>query len=366
MTHDNIDIEFQPEPDRLYAHNRRQLSAMLDGELSPDQARFMLRRLQHDAELAACWERWQVCGDVLRGGGHALLPADFSKRVAAAITAPEGAARAAPATRMAAADTRRPHGLLRWGGGALAASVALVAMFMARQMPETPPVQLAEAAGASRQAEAVVDASPGVAMAEDTGPIAVAPAEVPANPSPASAGSAVALLAGAAPAVIAAADVPRRSGERAGTRSQAQRAALRRNQGVQSQAATAVASAPRIGPAPATSPAVQASAGDAMSVAADANLPALASLPAAATQEGEALFGGPAATARPWPRAVLPGLSRSQPFAAGYGLPQADAFAPFHPRLDDRRTPPSRLVRPTSQDVPAEPPAATPRPPGAR
>src|SRR5690606_36407727 len=78
MTHDNqdIDIEFQQAPpDRLYAHNRRQLSAMLDGELSPDQARFMLRRLQHDGELAACWERWQVCGDVLRGRGHSLLPA---------------------------------------------------------------------------------------------------------------------------------------------------------------------------------------------------------------------------------------------------------------------------------------------------
>ena len=82
MTHpnDDIDIEFQPEPDRLYAHNRRQLSAMLDGELSPDQARFMLRRLQHDTALAACWERWQGCGDVLRGRGIGvddLLRADL-------------------------------------------------------------------------------------------------------------------------------------------------------------------------------------------------------------------------------------------------------------------------------------------------
>ena len=36
---------------------------------------------------------------------------------------------------------------------------------------------------------------------------------------------------------------------------------------------------------------------------------------------------------------MLPGLSRSQPFAAGYGLPQqAEAFAPFQPRLDGSRT----------------------------
>src|SRR5690554_8031265 len=88
MTHDNdnIDIDFElAPPDKLYAHNRRQLSAMLDGELSPDQARFMLRRLQHDSGLADSWERWQVCGDVLRGQRNALLPADFAQKVSAAI-----------------------------------------------------------------------------------------------------------------------------------------------------------------------------------------------------------------------------------------------------------------------------------------
>ena len=130
MSHDNhrIDIDFElAPPDRLEAHYRRQLSAMLDGELSPDQARFMLRRLQHDRELAARWERWQVCGDVLRGRGHALLPADFSSRVAAAIAAPQTAGTAQAA---ASAGSARPHRLLRWGGGALAASVALVALLM--------------------------------------------------------------------------------------------------------------------------------------------------------------------------------------------------------------------------------------------
>src|SRR5690606_1440305 len=139
MTQDNddIDIDLQPPADKLYAHNRRQLSAMLDGELSPDQARFMLRRLQHDTELAACWERWQVCGDVLRGRGHALLPADFSRRVADAIGAPAGESGAA-GVAAAARVQRREHRLLRWGGGALAASVALVALFMARQLPDHP------------------------------------------------------------------------------------------------------------------------------------------------------------------------------------------------------------------------------------
>src|SRR3546814_15955141 len=75
----------QPQTDKLDDHHRQQLSAMLDGELLPDQAKFMLRRLEHDGELAACWERWQVCGEVMRGRQGALLPADFSRRVANAI-----------------------------------------------------------------------------------------------------------------------------------------------------------------------------------------------------------------------------------------------------------------------------------------
>src|SRR5690606_22117948 len=145
MSHDNhrIDIDFElAPPDRLDAYHRRQLSAMLDGELSPDQARFMLRRLQHDHELAARWERWQVCGDVLRGRGHALLPADFSSRVAAAIAAPPQPG----ATQSGFVAGRvRPHRLLRWGGGALAASVALVALLMARQIPDAQAPELVEA-----------------------------------------------------------------------------------------------------------------------------------------------------------------------------------------------------------------------------
>lgn len=324
MSHpnDDIDIEFQPEPDRLYAHNRRQLSAMLDGELSPDQARFMLRRLQHDAELAACWERWQVCGDVLRGGGHALLPADFSKRVAEAIAAP-----AADAVATAAAPVTAPHRshrLLRWGGGALAASVALVALFMARQMPYAQAPAMVEATDDARLAPAMVDAAPRVPA--DAGEVALAVAPEPA-PAPARSGDAPALLAAAAPVAIAVAEVPRRAAQRSGTRSQSQRAALRRTDRVDAPVRTAAAAVPR--------PVIPAASMPA-TVTPGSGLQALAGLSRAGTDSGgDALFGGPAAVARPWPRAVLPGLSRSQPFAAGYGLPQqAEAFAPFQPRLD--------------------------------
>ncbi|HSX65013.1 MAG TPA: RseA family anti-sigma factor, partial [Pseudoxanthomonas sp.] len=55
------------EFDKLDNHYHLQLSALMDGALAPDQARFLLRRLQHDEELTGCWERWQLLGDVLRG-----------------------------------------------------------------------------------------------------------------------------------------------------------------------------------------------------------------------------------------------------------------------------------------------------------
>ncbi|MBJ6979569.1 sigma-E factor negative regulatory protein [Luteimonas sp. MC1895] len=335
MSHhnDDIDIEFpQVAPDRLYAHNRRQLSAMLDGELSPDQARFMLRRLQHDTELAACWERWQVCGDVLRGRGHALLPADFSRRVADAIATPAGDSGAATAAA-AARVQRRGHRLLRWGGGALAASVALVSLFMARQIPDPQGPEIVEAAAAARPAPDQVDATRLAEVAETV--------VTPASPTraPAEAIDAAALLAATAPAVVAVAEVPRRATGRASTRSQVQRAALRRGQGADAPARTAVAAAAPLAPPMSASQAPVLSA----------SLPVLAAGSSAhVTPEGEALFGGPAAEARPWPRAVLPGLSRGQPFAAGYGLPQAEAFAPFQPRLGVDRASPARPAMPPS------------------
>lgn len=315
MTHESedIDIEFpQASPERLHLHNRRQLSAMLDGELPADQARFMLRRLQHDAELAACWERWQVCGDVLRGQGHALLPADFSRRVAAAIAAPGHAVGAAARGRAPAA--RPPHRLLRWGGGALAASMALVALFMARQLPDPQAQGPHEAASAVRAAPAsVVETAPSRVLAAAPGETGASPGIVGgAATSAESDGALPALLAAAPAAAVAVAEVPRRAGQQVSPRGQSQRAALRRSQGA-ADGAVQVAAAP-----------VQASGAS-----------SLAALPPIAGDEGDALFGAlPPATARPWPRAALPGSSRIQPFAAGYGMPQAEAFAPFQPRLE--------------------------------
>lgn len=111
--------------DKLDLHCRQQLSALIDGELPTDEARFLLRRLEHDQELADCHARWQLCGQVLRGQACLPAPEDFAARVAAAVATESSAAAAATPARHA------PR-WLRWGGGALAASVAALALLAGR------------------------------------------------------------------------------------------------------------------------------------------------------------------------------------------------------------------------------------------
>lgn len=135
--------------------HREQLSAMMDGALSADEARFLLRRMEHDDQLADCWERWQFVGDAMRGHAGRALPADFSRRVGRAITTDlatadlvvDEAVEEQTFAVAAAPGARRP--LLRWGGGAaLAASVALAALIGSRTLSsreEVPPPAIAAA-----------------------------------------------------------------------------------------------------------------------------------------------------------------------------------------------------------------------------
>ena len=138
MSHDPSPID-----DKLELHHRQQLSALVDGELAPDQARFLLRRLQHDPQLSGRFERWQLCGDVLRGQVRRAAAPELGARIAMAIAAePTAMVISAPAAVQAQSAARR-QAWMRWGGGgaALAASVAVLAMFAGRPAAIDPSLQ---------------------------------------------------------------------------------------------------------------------------------------------------------------------------------------------------------------------------------
>ncbi|WP_423179793.1 sigma-E factor negative regulatory protein [Stenotrophomonas sp. CASM110] len=274
-----------PAGQRLDQRHREQLSALVDGELGADEARFLLRRMEHDPELAGCQERWQLLGDVMRGQAPALAPAGFSAAVAAAIAA-EPTPQAEPRRQV------RRSGWRAWGGGAaLAASVAAVALFIG--------------------GEKLKEATPGEPLAPQV--IASQAELAPAAPTPVTEASVdtAAVAVAAAPAVAMAAAGRRQDARRASaTRSQqAARAAQRDDT---SQRAIAAVQAP-------LTPTVPANA--------NRNLP----------------FGEVSGLqARPWPRSSLApaaggALNASFPAHAG-----SAAFYPFEPRLQDDLSVPPR------------------------
>ncbi len=63
------------------------LCAWIDGELPPDQARFLERRIAGDPALQAQVERWHLASASLRGQPLRLMPADLAERVAVAVRA---------------------------------------------------------------------------------------------------------------------------------------------------------------------------------------------------------------------------------------------------------------------------------------
>lgn len=272
-------------PDKLDAHNRQQLSSLIDGELSADEARFMLRRLEHDEALSGCHERWQLLGDVLRGQACAPAPSGFAARVAAAVAVePAPVAQAAPPHR-----AERRSGWRRWGGGAaLAASVAAIAMFMSReQLPSQTPLETPTTVIASQ-------------------------AELPVAPTTeASVEQALAVAAVPAAAVAAA--------SRRQDVANARRASATRTQQV-ARSAAARASEPQ------------------RAIASQA--PLSPAVPAGAARAYP--FGDVGALqAKPWPRSTLAPAGAGALNASFSGQEPQAAFYPFEPRLQDAEPAPA-------------------------
>ena len=102
---------------------KEQLSALMDGELSRDETRFLMRRLDADTQLATSWSNYHLASDVLKKRFATPMRADFAVSVMQAIVVEQQ-----PAAR---------GGWLRWaGGGAIAAAVAVVALTGTRPLNE--------------------------------------------------------------------------------------------------------------------------------------------------------------------------------------------------------------------------------------
>jgi sigma-E factor negative regulatory protein RseA len=115
-----------------------QLSALLDGELPPEETDFLLKRLGRDAEARETLARYQLVGDTLRGERVRARP-DFMLRVSAAIAA-EPALEAPSRARGRTAGSGAPARWLRPVAGlGIAAAVASVAVFVMQRDPALPP-----------------------------------------------------------------------------------------------------------------------------------------------------------------------------------------------------------------------------------
>jgi Meckel syndrome type 1 protein len=261
------------------------LSALFDGELEGDAARFAMKRLGHDPQWRQAIGTWQLLGDALRGQAASVAPADFAARVVAAVAAESAGHAAAPdAAAPAVAKTAARSSRRKWlGGAALAASVAMVAMFVARPFSQDS------------------STNPGTLVPAPTQlTIAPTPIPAPADVTPASPGTALPIAA----AAIAVAEVPRRMGERR-SRGQSQRAGLR---------------------APKRQSAAPAIVGGATALAVSGTLHSSAN--PFRPQHVEVV-------SRPWPRAALPGSPSAGSLTASFGTGTAGSpsFYPFEPRL---------------------------------
>lgn len=141
-------------------NQRENLSAGMDGELSKEELRFLLRRVDHDAALQQAWSRYHMARDGLRRQLPPLASEGFAARVMQ-IVEQEGAV---------ASGRPRRHWLHWSAGGAIAAGVAVAALMVAQ--PAGQPDQLSPQV-ASAPAR-VADHDAGTLMGA-TGAPAVAP-----------------------------------------------------------------------------------------------------------------------------------------------------------------------------------------------
>ena len=110
---------------------REHLSALVDGEISRETSRFLVRRLGTDNELRATWTRYHLVRDCLRHQDGAIAGEELCARISRAL---ENEQAGKPSLKLPTAWLKPAAGL------AIAASVALMAIVaVGPGTPGTPP-----------------------------------------------------------------------------------------------------------------------------------------------------------------------------------------------------------------------------------
>ncbi|WP_172838738.1 sigma-E factor negative regulatory protein [Solemya velesiana gill symbiont] len=119
---------------------REQISALLDDELSSDQAAETLAGLREDEQLRSAWDRYHLIGDVMRGERVHVTTANVADKVRQRLES-EPSIIAVPKSEQAAETGQRAP--VRWlrpaAGAALAASVAVGAVMVSPHLTQISP-----------------------------------------------------------------------------------------------------------------------------------------------------------------------------------------------------------------------------------
>ncbi len=156
-----------------------QLSALVDGELPPEETGLLLRRIEREPELAARLTRYRLMGEVLRGD-TARPSVSFASRISAAVAAePLPTPSVAPRRRMAFAAVRPVLGF------GLAAAVGALAVLVLAHGPRDIEARSSQTATVLPTAATVAPASMDVVLSNTAEPASyVTPAAAPAQLRP--------------------------------------------------------------------------------------------------------------------------------------------------------------------------------------
>ncbi len=134
-------------------NSREDLSALMDGELGTEPARFLLRRMEHDPELARAWSRWHLIRACLDAKKQTTAHSD-SLLIDSIASDDVFVARVMGAVR----QQPRRHWARYIGGGAIAASVAVAALILS--VPQSTSTDNIESTARDARAVSAIPAAP--------------------------------------------------------------------------------------------------------------------------------------------------------------------------------------------------------------